>query len=505
MTARSTLSARRWLGVALVVLALAAFASIRDLEAHTGLRRSSPGKGAHLSTAPRELRLTFTEAVERPGARLTLVGPGGREVALGTLTVPPDSGRQLLAAITGPMQAGTYTVRWQITGRDGHPVRGEFVFVVAPGAAGTTSVLDDTTVARSDTAGHGVHAAAGDSATRAATHHDPTSFPTRSGGFDAESPLFVAVRWLTYVALLGLVGAVAFRFVVLGLAARRADASADAVIPTAAERAAAIGLACSALLLAAAVLRLVAQSIALHGLTAEAFDPGMAASMLTGTVWGWGWLLQVAAGALALFGFARARRHERSGWGLAAAAGMLAAVSPALSGHAAAAPRLAGLAVAADALHVVGAAGWLGSLAVLLFAGVPAAMRLDDRQRGPAVASLVNAFSPTALGFAALVALTGLFAGWLHLGRVDALWGSEYGRLLLLKVGVLGIVALTGAWNWLKVRPALGDDTGTALLRRSAGVEVAIAVVVVAITAVLVATSPPVHEGDVERSAQIRE
>jgi copper transport protein len=257
----------------------------------------------------------------------------------------------------------------------------------------------------------------------------------------------------------------------------------------ASQRAASLGALCAGLLLAASLLRLIAQSIAMFG-ARDAADAGSLATLIGGTAWGRGWLLQLVGALVAAVGFARARRLGGH-WRLAAMGALLGAISPALSGHAVASPRWPALAIAADTLHVIGAAGWLGSLAVLLFAGVPAALRLEENRRGPAVAALVNAFSPTALAFASLVGLTGLFAGWLHLGSVSALWESGYGRTLLLKLAVLSIVALTGAYNWLRVRPALGDETGTARLRRSAGIEVAVAVIVVAITAVLVATPPP--------------
>jgi putative copper export protein len=56
---------------------------------------------------------------------------------------------------------------------------------------------------------------------------------------------------------------------------------------------------------------------------------------------------------------------------------------------------------------------------------------------------------------------------------------------------VVALVALTGAYNWRRLLPSLGQETGTRRLQRSARVEVAIAIVVLIITAILVATSPP--------------
>ena len=99
----------------------------------------------------------------------------------------------------------------------------------------------------------------------------------------------------------------------------------------------------------------------------------------------------------------------------------------------------------------------------------------------------MNAFSPTALAFAGVTATTGVFAAWLHLERVSALWETAYGRTLLIKLAVLSIVAATGAYNWLRVRPALGDLEGATRVRRSAMVELGVGLLVLAVTAVLVA------------------
>lgn len=186
--------------------------------------------------------------------------------------------------------------------------------------------------------------------------------------------------------------------------------------------------------------------------------------MLTRTLWGWGWLLQAAATALTAAAWWRVQAREAepggTGWWWGAAAGaLLLALTPALSGHAAAVPRLTLPAVLADLLHVLGAGAWLGSLLLLLGVGLPAARRLAPGRRAPALAALVGAFSPVALACAAVVVATGVFG--------------------------------TGAYNWLRVRPRLREETGARRLRRSGWAELAIGALVLAVTAVLVATPPP--------------
>ena len=115
-------------------------------------------------------------------------------------------------------------------------------------------------------------------------------------------------------------------------------------------------------------------------------------------------------------------------------------------------------------------------------------MRLAEDDRGPAVADLIHAFSPTALAFAGISATTGVFAAWLHLGDVSALWQTDYGRTLLVKLAILSLVAGTGAYNWLRVKPTLGTATSVTRIRRSARIELVVGAFVVIVTSVLVAT-----------------
>lgn len=439
---------------------------------------------------PRQLRLDFTEVPDLTFSRVSLIGPGGTSVTLGPLVYAQDSHRAVVTAISGALPAGTYTVQWQLAGDDGHPVRGDFQFTVAPGA-----MLMDTSARRMPPA-----AAPGFAGGTMAMHHDPASMP-QGAGFGAESPGYVVLRWLQFVALLLAIGSVAFGQLVLGSMRRRAGGSTR-LIGVAGMRAARIGLLAIGALFVTLLGRLVAQSYAMHG-AADIWNVRASVDMIGKTMWGRGWLMQLAGIVVAGIGFTLARRTGpqsrlpgQSGpiaggpsvWPLATLGVLLLAFSASLSGHAAALPAWRGVGVFADALHVIGAGSWLGSLTLLLLAGIPAAMQLDAEERGSGVARLVNAFSPVALGSAGLAVVTGVVAAWLHLGRIPALWGTRYGITLLAKLAVLSVVALTGFYNWRFVQPRLGSDDATARLRRSATVEVAVAVLVLLVTAVLVAT-----------------
>jgi copper transport protein len=429
------------------------------LWAHARLTSSEPAAMSALATAPSVIRLWFSEAPELALSAVTLKDSAGVAVALGPIQ-SDTSNLGIRASIDSALPAGRYTIGWRIAGKDGHPITGSYSFVVL--AAGALS--PDS--ARADTAPRS-QAASNDVADAVAT---------------TESIGYVLSRFVTFVALLMLVGVVVFKLGVL-------DQVGDVGDKTRLEATRSL-----ARLAGAAAIVLAMAAAARLQLQQELFtDPSHLVHLQTiaaNTEWGRAWILQVASAVILAAATWVGRRGYRAPWMVAAAAAVPLAFSPALGGHAAAAADSRGIAIAADGLHVLGAAGWLGGLACLLFVGLPAAVHAAEG-RWRAVASLVSAFSPVALTCTGIVLLTGVVSVWLRLGAFAPLWTTGYGRVLLVKLALLVGVAGTGAYNWLRVKPTLGTATATARLRKSAAVELAVGIAVIIATAVLVALPTP--------------
>ncbi|MGI8548445.1 MAG: copper resistance D family protein, partial [Gemmatimonadaceae bacterium] len=189
-------------------------------------------------------------------------------------------------------------------------------------------------------------------------------------------------------------------------------------------------------------------------------------------------------GTLLLLSFAVAMRLVRSGWIAALVAGLALALRSIVTGK---------WASMVNPVHELSASVWLGTLLVLLVAGLPAILRsqLPGERRGALVAEFVARFSPLALGAGALLGITGVITAWRHLKFVAALWTTSYGYALDLKLVVVAIVAGLGAWNWRRMSPRLGSEGAAHQLRKSARAELAFAAVVLAITAVLVSLPSP--------------
>ncbi len=428
--------------------------------AHQGLRSSEPADQARVEVVPDTLRLAFYEPLRMEFTEVEVVGPQGR-LGLGGLRTVAGHPEVLLVPIEAGWHAGEIEVRWRTVGADGHPSSGSFSFRVPEGAEGLPAELEPAPPA-------------------------DEAIQDEGRPIDPRSPLYAGIRWMTFVSLIGMIGSVVFRGGVLPLLRRRLEVAAPFAVE-AARKASGVGIAAALLLVVAGIARLWAQTAALHS-PAVATSPTALAATLGLQPWGAGWWLQMGAALGGAVFLAIARRGIPAGWVGAGLAAAVAATTPALSGHAAA---TSGTAIALDTFHVVGAGGWIGGLALLLLAGIPAARGLDRIDRGAAVAALVKGFSPIALAFAALVVATGLGSAWIQLGELPELWGSRYGRTLLLKLALVAGVFGLGAYNNLKVRPKLGDEAGEVRIRTSGTLELLVALAALVVTAVLVASPPP--------------
>ncbi|HKW47458.1 MAG TPA: CopD family protein [Gemmatimonadaceae bacterium] len=467
------LRTRRLLGRGGVIAILAMLVLPVTLLAHAHLRRSDPTANARLESSPTAIRLWFTERPELPFTRIKLRAADSTDVPLGALGRISDDALGVWVPIPTSLAAGTYTVIWRTAAADGHATTGSFTFVVASATKPVAAATDTTN------RGAGAHTL---------VHGDSTAAEP--------APLNVsaATRWVEFIAMLAVVGAIVFRFVVLRLGQR---ALAGALSPDTrseiADSVRRLAQGALVLLLVSSLSRLYEEASTVLG-PDRPLDRSALATILLGTSWGLGWLLGIAGILVAGFGFIIAKRSRtNAGWAIAALGALAIVMAPALTGHARATQPV-GLALLADMLHVCAACAWIGGLMALLFAALPIARGSRARSAiasGPLVAGLVRAFHPVALTCAAIVIVTGLCAAWLRLPAIDALWTTSYGRVLLIKLAFVAIVVLMGAINWRRMLPSLGDDGSARRITRTAGTELTFAVIVLAVTAVLVSTSPP--------------
>jgi copper transport protein len=458
-------SSRHALIAACAVVALIATPVIAF--AHARLVRSAPAANESLSAPPNGISLWFSERPELRFTSVQLLDSAGRAIALGAPSSDADA-TGVVAAISASLGVGRYTVVWRTAAADGHPSTGKFAFTVtsAPAMPRVATPADTTpgsVTVRIDTAA-------------------PRRIPNSIVQPERPPTMPTAARWAELVAALSLVGALIVRLAVLP----RADLPRATFID-ASDRLRRLGHATLTLFVLATLMRVAAESTLVMG-DGESRLRAMLV-VVRDTRWGHGWSIGVAGALVAIIGLFAARASI-IGWILASVGAVLICLSEALTGHAASSSSSA-VAIAVDVTHVLGAGGWIGGLAALLLSVFPAIGALDHGQESHAGSRIVRAYHASAVESVAIVVISALAAAWLRLPSVGALWGTTYGRILLIKFCVVLILLAFGGYHWRRVVSVeWGADTG-GKFRRSAAAELVVGAIVVAITAVLISTPLP--------------
>lgn len=105
--------------------------------AHTKVVASTPAEGTTVAR-PRVVALTFSEALLTPTAAASIVMtamPGMANhspmIIRNFSTKWSNSNRTMTLTLRQPLRAGTYEVRWQAAGADGHRMKGTVNFVAS--------------------------------------------------------------------------------------------------------------------------------------------------------------------------------------------------------------------------------------------------------------------------------------------------------------------------------------------------------------------------------------
>jgi putative copper resistance protein D len=150
-------------------------------------------------------------------------------------------------------------------------------------------------------------------------------------------------------------------------------------------------------------------------------------------------------------------------------------------------------AISGDMFHLCAAGLWIGGLAPLtiFLACVRGSLSL-----GETVVRVVRRFSTLSLWCVTVLIATGASNSWLLVGSVHALFTTPYGRLLLVKLTLFGILLSFGVRNRFLVKAKLpnlaADPYLLSQLRRNVVCEIYLGVAVVVIVACLGVTPPAI-------------
>jgi copper transport protein len=449
-----------WIFALPVLLVALVLGGAGTASAHASLDSTDPVSGSTLPSGPPTVTLRFSESVSTELGGVKVLDPAGKRVDTGNPEHGIGGGSTVRVKLLSGLGPGTYTVAWRVVSDDSHPVSGAFTFNVIRASAGANvSGLGQGTDSAVDFA---------DGLARWAAF---LSFALLSG-----SVLFlVALRpaavgrfrvWmLLFASWAGLLVSTVAALMFYGPKASGLSFSSAFDLD---------------------VLRVTLDSKLGRALSVRILVLGAAGALL-------GYLVAVLGEAER-----RARIVLGSAWVLLST-GLAATWS--MADHASVG-RQAPLATAADIVHLLAMGCWIGGLAVMLTL-LFGPDRDEDGEELPGGLDVpaVGRFSKAAMASVSVLAVTGGYAAWRQVGSFDALFSTTFGLLLILKVNfvVLMIAAAWVARRWLQARlrsrAGAGARAGDPLpqrrtLQRAVGAEAALAIAVIAVTAVLVNTEP---------------
>ncbi|WP_262704855.1 MULTISPECIES: copper resistance CopC/CopD family protein [Streptomyces] len=406
---RTTATARRLMaicGTLLAALLCALSVGASSASAHAALTSTDPADGSVVKTAPREVTLNFSEGVLLSGDSVRVLDPKGKRVDTGKTAHVDGKSSTAAAGLHSGLPDGTYTVAWKAVSEDSHPVSGAFTFSI--GAPSKTKA----------------------------------KVPTGEASDSTVSTLYGIGRYAAYGGFAALVGGSVFAGVCRSSRPVRKIAVGGWVT-----------------VFTASLLLLLLRGpytdgegiggILDLGRLGDVLSTKPGAALLSRLL-----LLGAAAVFLAVLfgsytrrtgeGEADARRRQDLAFGLGFGGTVMAvglAATWAMAEHASVGLQRQ-LAMPVDVIHLIAVGVWLGglaSLAVTLRAGEPI-----ERVA-------VRRFSRLAFGSVVALVVTGLYQSWRQVGSWGALTDTEYGRWLLVKVGLVavlvGIAAVSRRWT----------------------------------------------------------
>jgi methionine-rich copper-binding protein CopC len=99
-----------------------------EAAAHAFLDHAEPRVGNAVATAPREVRLWFTQKLEPAFSTMSVTDEAGQRVDAGKARVSGDT----MAISLRQIRSGTYRVIWRVLSVDTHTTDGNFTFTVGP-------------------------------------------------------------------------------------------------------------------------------------------------------------------------------------------------------------------------------------------------------------------------------------------------------------------------------------------------------------------------------------
>lgn len=399
--------------------------------AHANLLGSDPANGAVVSQPPERVVLSFSEPVRLLPDRIVVVGPDGDSVHEGE---PQVEGSDVIIPVRQVADIGTYLVSYRVISQDSHPVGGSLTYSV--GAPSDVPALPEADEELTD--------------------------PVVAAGLSS-------AKYLGYAGLVLVVGPAVMLASLWPRRLRRRGPSR--LVWTG------VGLIGASTVLGLWLQAPYTTGQQLFGASAADLREVFASPYGTALVIRLGVLVAVAL----LLRPVLAGQAARSDLLLVGGLSVVGLGTWSFTGHSIASP-IPAISIAVNTVHVAAAAFWIGGLVVLAVF----LLRLANERE---LTALLPEWSRWAAFAVSALLLAGLVLAVVELGPPEALWATSYGRLLLVKLALVAVVIAVAGYSRRLVRQQLGAQRPRAM-RLAVGAEALVLALVLAVSSVLVQTTP---------------
>jgi copper transport protein len=401
------------------IIAIVGLSRMPAASAHAQLVKTDPSQGAKLDEAPAAVRVEFDERIDDTSAGIKVFAADAHRVDNAVTKV---TGIRAEVALVTDLPDGAYVAVWQAVSGDGHPVRGSFTFQVGEGDQAAINALGERELLSNAV--------------------DP--FVQRG------------LRLFRFLSFAGV--AVLLAAGVWTLVGNKIPFGPYINIATA------VGL-------ASGVCAVLLDGPYVEGRSISGIISAQTLINSLGRV-----TVRALLGAVVVsFFLSRAvLRKPASKFEIGASVAIVSLLLGS-SGHAAAGNNVVP-AILITAVHVLAGSTWVGGLVLLalsLRSTTPAQFSQQSLLRWSSVAQVA----------VAVLVLSGSFNAWRQVGTTRALTTTWYGKLFMLKLGLVACMVLAGAWHRRRIAT-------NSIGRRTVITEAAVGLLVLLISSLLASTIP---------------
>ncbi|UHP09514.1 copper resistance protein CopC [Listeria marthii] len=383
----------------IVILLYILIVPVQHVSAHAYLENSNPADQSHIKTAPEKVTLVFNEEIEADFPLIEVKDSSGKRVETGKTAVSKKNNHMVEASLPADLKDDVYSVSWRVVSADGHAVTGVISFK-----------LGDTK----------------------ATFQ---AYEVPSSGADVQ--ISSVQKAILYIGFSLFIGMLLFG---LGLYPRQ-----EPLTEKIAGRLKKIAWLALVFLGVALLIQLFVQTSITTGVSIwESFQPSQLTAFLA-TKTGYMWISEfVVWFVLAIFTIIMFRKNKQSSWfALLTETALIGYLifAKAQNGHAAASADKI-VSITADMLHMIAASVWVGGILVLLFV-LPRTGKARE---------IWSRFAIVAIIAVASILVSGLLMAVMNIGQMANLFTTNYGKMLLFKIGLFLLMALLGLGHYIYLK-----------------------------------------------------